>query len=142
MSEDEDKKRIMQEKYLEFQILKQHIDEVQQQRSMLVQNNKEAKRAQETLATIGETKINDDMFAQIGGGIFAKTALIDNENILMDVGADIFISKSVAEAKGYIGEKIKELENVIENVDQALNKAQNQLHAIQEELLSLNKESE
>jgi len=136
----EEKQKKLQEKYFEFQILKQHLEEIQHRKAMFNQKSEEINRARETLGDLKDIKPGKDIFAQLGGGMFVRTSLRDNKEVLMDAGANVIVSKSVEEAREFIDGKLKEFDGALRDIEGTLSKAGEQLHSIQKEILALNEE--
>ncbi|MFH1592530.1 MAG: prefoldin subunit alpha [Candidatus Woesearchaeota archaeon] len=134
---EEEKKKKLQEKYYEFQVLKQHLEEIQQQKQILSQKGGEISKAGETLDDLGDVKEGKDVFAQLGGGMFIRTSLKNNKEVLMDAGANVLVSKKIPEAKKFMDEKVKEVGEALKNIDEALEKAGGQLQVLQKEIISL-----
>ena len=132
-----EEKQKLQEKYVEFQLLQERIQEVEQQRQFIVQQNNELRKTRDSLNDLSKSQNGEQIFSQIGGGVFIKTKLDEINSVLISIGANIFASKTVTETKEFLDMHIKELENTIENINSTLEKAANHLYALQEEILRL-----
>ncbi|MBI2665556.1 prefoldin subunit alpha [Candidatus Woesearchaeota archaeon] len=99
----------LQEKYLQFKTLQEHIEQITEQAEMLNQRNVELEATKESLDEIGKTKVNTEMLAPLAEGIFMKTQLKDNTNIIVNVGADITVEKPVSDVRKMLEEQKKEL---------------------------------
>lgn len=64
-------------------------------------------------------KENEEMLAHVGRGIFIKTKII-SEELIVDVGSKNFVKKTIPEAKKLIGEQIKRLETIKEELNENL----------------------
>ena len=136
MTKEEEKQKL-QEKYVEFQLLQERIQEVEQQRQFIAQQNNELLKTRDSLNDLSKARTGEQIFSQIGGGVFIKKKLDEINSVLISIGANIFASKTITETKEFLDMHIKELENTIENINTTLEKAANHLYALQEEILRL-----
>ncbi len=134
-----EKKQKLQEKYVEFQLLQAQIRDVQQQKDVLSRKTLELKRALESLGDIDWLDEGKKVFSQIGAGIHILTRLDNKQQVLVNVGAHIFVSKTITEAREFLERHIQELDSVLKNINFALEKAARRLHILQHEIVSLSK---
>lgn len=134
--ENREKQEKVKQKYLEIQLLQQHLQEVQQQLQIFEQQSTELERINEGLESVQKEK-KKQMFSQLGAGVFLQTELKDNKNVIMNVGSDIFVSKPINEAMELIKKNITETEKIIKKIKEQLSKAQPQLSSLQHELREL-----
>lgn len=90
-----------------FQIFEQQITQVQDQLRVIEQ----AMFDMNTIfAGLGELigKKNEEIMAPIGRGIFVKAKLLE-ENLLVDVGGNNFVKKTIPETKELISGQIEKL---------------------------------
>jgi len=71
-------------------------------------------------------KTGEEIFAQIGKGLFVKAKLLD-ESILLDTGGKNFIKKSIDETKITIKKQEKKLEKIKKEVENDLQKLDTEL---------------
>jgi prefoldin alpha subunit len=62
-----------------------------------------------------------EILSQIGKNIFVRTKLISDE-LIVDIGSGNFIKKSIDDTKKLIGEQIKKLDNLKNELNSALEK--------------------
>ena len=65
-----------------------------------------------SLDEFAKTKNGEEMFSSIGPGIFAKTSLAENDNLLVNVGAGVIVKKSVSETKELIQKQFVEVQKL------------------------------
>ncbi|MBU0470075.1 MAG: prefoldin subunit alpha [Nanoarchaeota archaeon] len=99
----EDKK--IQEKYLQFQMLQQQIEQISQHLEILQQQNEDLDRAVEAVTELGKTKTGKEILAPLANGIFLKTELKDNERLIVNVGADVTVEKTIPEVTKLLEEQ-------------------------------------
>ena len=139
MTKEEEKQKL-QEKYLEFQLLQERIQEVEQQRQFIAQQNNELHKTRDSLSGLSSAHTGEQIFSQIGSGVFIRTKLDEINYVLINIGANIFASKTIEETRTFLDMHIEELENTIGNINNTLEKAANHLYALQEEILRLGKD--
>ncbi len=91
---EEDK---MQEKYRQFQMLQQQMEQISQHAELLNQQNAELDVSINAIKGIGKTKVNEEILVPIASGIFLKAELKNNQELIVNVGADVTIEKKVPE---------------------------------------------
>lgn len=100
------------EKYTEMKMLHQHIEQLGEQVQQLAQNRAEIEHSKEALQDLkGSGK--GELFAPIANGIFIKTELRDTEKLLVNVGSDVVVEKSVDEVVGLLS---KQQDEVTKNI--------------------------
>ena len=139
---EEERKKILQQKLIELQLLEQHMNEIYQQLQILTQKSQELENLSESLSYLKDLKDKKESYSQLGSGIFLKTELKETESVLMDVGASIAVKKPVGEAKEILEIQLKEISNSIKMLEQQLQKAAVQAYSHQEELQKIQSTSQ
>lgn len=117
-----DEKNI-QEKYMQFQQLQQHLEQITQHLEMLHQQQREIDVSIEALKELQDAKLNTEILAPVANGIFFKAELKDHRKLLVNVGTDVTVEKTIPEVielleeqKEKIIEKITEAESVFQEL--------------------------
>lgn len=110
MEDHSKKEEVIKQKYLEMQMLDQQLQQVLKQLQVLEQQMLELETTKEAIEEIGKTEVGEEMFVPINAGIFAKGSLKSNKELLVNVGSNVAVSKTIPEAKGLIEEQIKEID--------------------------------
>ena len=134
------KDKELQEKYLEFQILNQQVKQTQQQLTVLEQQIIEFKTLDDNLDEIKKTKAGKEILIPLGAGLFTKGDLKDSKEILMNVGAEVIVKKTIPEAKQIIKRQIDQMENLVNQMIDNLQKTAVQTQILQEDIENLSKE--
>ncbi|HLD15679.1 MAG TPA: prefoldin subunit alpha [Candidatus Nanoarchaeia archaeon] len=108
----------LQRKYIEFQLFDQQLKQFQQQLQILRQQLNELSNLDEHLNEIDKVKEGSKIMAPLGAGVFVKAEIKDNKNVLMNVGAKTLTAKPINEAKEIVGVQVKELSNVIKEMEE------------------------
>ena len=126
-----------QRKYIEIQILEQQIKQIQKNLEILNQQIFELNMISNSLTEIKKTKIGQELLIPLGSGIFIKTELKDNNEILTNVGSDVVISKTNAETKTFIKSQTEFVTEMITKIEQELHLSISKYEELKEDLQEL-----
>lgn len=132
-----EKNKELQQKYLEFKSLEQQINQNQQQISILNKQIVEFKNLSDNLLKIKQTKKDTEMFSPLGAGIFLKAELKDTQNVIMNVGSNTFILKTVDEASDLIKKQVEELGSIINQLELNLQELVMHAQKLEQEIITL-----
>jgi prefoldin alpha subunit len=110
----------MKEKYMQLQMFQKQIEQISQQAEMLNQQLNELNISQEALNQLKDTKKDTEVLATIAPGIFIKTTLQDNEKLIINVGADTTVEKTIPQVIEMLNSQKTELEKAISQSDNLL----------------------
>lgn len=94
---EKDKEEQLQQKYLQFQLLQQQIEQLSPQVEMLNQQNAELEISINAVKELGEIKKGNELLAPIAEGIFFRGELKDNEKLVVNVGSDVTVERTIPE---------------------------------------------
>ena len=126
-----------QRKYIEIQILEQQIKQIQKNLEILNQQIFELNIISNSLTEIKKTKIGQELLIPLGSGIFIKTELKDNNEILTNVGSDVVVSKTNAETKTFIKSQTEFVIEMITKIEQELHLSISKYEELKEDLQEL-----
>ncbi|MBT4935972.1 prefoldin subunit alpha [Candidatus Woesearchaeota archaeon] len=112
----------MKQLFMQFQTLQQNIEQLTEHVQKLHQQNAEIEESVTALKEFSETPKDTDVFAPIANGIFIKGKVVDNQKLLVNVGADTIVEKSVDDVTGMLA---KHQHSMAENILQAESLLQN-----------------
>lgn len=108
---------------MQFQQLQQQIEKVNEHVQHLNSQLSEIDNSTAILKSLEETKTQSEILAPIANGIFIKAKLEDNQNLLVNVGADTVVQKSTTqvitlldEQKDNIAEKMAHYEAMLQDL--------------------------
>lgn len=113
----------IQQKYIELQILNQQIKKVQEQFMLFQQQLAELINLETSLLDMKDTKKDSEIFSSLGSGIFINSKLSDHENVLVNVGAGVLVTKTVDDAIKLVKTQIENVTQAQESVKEELTKA-------------------
>jgi len=94
-SKEEPNKEELQQKYMQFQMLQQQIEQSSQQVEILNQQLEEINISIEAVEELENVEKDNEVLASIAPGIFVKTALKENQKLLVNVGANTTAEKQL-----------------------------------------------
>ena len=106
---------------LESRYLEETVEEIQSRINMTHAALTELKVSSLTLDGLEKEKKGAELFVPIGGGSYVKAKLETSKTVVVGVGADVAIEKTVKEAKEELETRIAELEKTREGLGQQLN---------------------
>src|SRR3989344_6152871 len=117
-----DEKKI-EDQYMQLQMLQQQAEQITEYVEKLQMQQKELDTSIEALTELQKTTVNTEMLAPVANGIFLKAELKDNQNLVVNVGADVSTEKTIPEViqlleeqKEKIAENFSEAETVLQQL--------------------------
>ncbi|HDI03185.1 MAG TPA: prefoldin subunit alpha [Candidatus Pacearchaeota archaeon] len=127
-------KKEMEKKLVELSVLDSRMKELEQALTLVEKNIAELQQSKQTLEEIKKLKKGNEMLSLVGFGIFAKTGLLDNEKVLINVGSNVVCKKSIDEARKLIEKKLEQALSIysqlfseIERINEAIQKIESEL---------------
>jgi len=102
----------LQKKYYEYQMMEEQMKVINEQLQELSNKLTELEYIKISLDEIGKVKKGSEILAPITSGVFIKANLEDNRKLLVNVGNNTVVTKSVAETKGLMDGQIQEVEQI------------------------------
>ncbi len=130
----------MQEMYTEYQLLSQQLKQLQENLQTLESHTLELVKLKENLGNVNNVKVGEETLIGFGSGIFLKGALTDNKTTIMNVGANIFLEKTIEEAAVTVDKQIQEINEIAVNISQEGEKAGFRMREIEIEFEKLKPE--
>ncbi len=123
-SENKDKKKItqeelqsaLQEKYMEYQVLEQQMKQVEEQNQTLQKQIEDLNGIKEAIESMEKTKIGSELFVPISAGIFIKAEIKQNNELLVNVGDNVVVPKSIKDAITLVEKQEKEIQKYKETM--------------------------
>ena len=108
----EDKEKKAQEIYMEFQMLEQHIRQLQSQLEMVTHQLMELNVTGSSLEEFNRVDAGKEVFVPLSSGIFAKASIKDTSEVLVNVGANVVVRKDISSAKKLIQNQMEEIKKI------------------------------
>lgn len=108
----------LQEKILSYRLLEARVDGVVKQRDFIISKIMEL---QSTLNSIDEINKSDgEVLFSVGGEAYKTGKVVDNDRIVVEIGASIALEKSTKEGKAILEKRKAELESSVNQLQQEL----------------------
>jgi len=134
MKEDEKK---LQEKYMEMKMIEEQMREVHKQAQTVEQQLMELIATTQSIEDLKKTKKGDEILVPISSGIFTKAELKNNEEFLVNVGADTVVKKDIDSTKKLMEKQVEEMRELHAKINLQMQKLAIHASAIEEELKRL-----
>ena len=123
----------IQKKVIEFNVLDTRLQELEQGLALLKKQIAELESCKLSLDEVKKIKKDTSILSPLSSGVFVKSKLEDNKEVIIDLGSRVMCTKSNEEAKKIIQEKLDQVVNVHNNVS-------NEINALVQNIIKLEKE--
>ncbi len=120
----------------EIEVLRQYLAEYGQQielleaqLGMIEQRRLESLAAADTLSALLENP-GEPVLLQVGGGASLRVQVTDPDRILLNIGSDVILGRTNAEAVEYLRDRVKEMEVLEQRIAGSLDQLQKQANEI------------
>lgn len=131
MAANKDKTR---EKYLEFQMLLQQLQQLQENIGTLEKHILDLNNLNENVDSVSKLAGGEEILVPLGSGIFLRSVLKDSRNFVMNVGANVCIDKTSDEAKAVILKQSADVNGVLAQMQEEAVRTVTRIQELQEEL--------
>jgi len=106
---------------LESEILKSHINELEKQLSDINSKKAELEYLKNSLSKLKGQK-GKEILLPFGAGVLVQGKIIDDSKVLVNVGSNVLVEKSIEEAKKIVDSQIKELDSLSNLIEKEIEK--------------------
>ena len=122
---------------MQFQMLQQQIEQTSQQVELLNQQLEEVNISVDAVEGLEKTELENDVLASIAPGIFVKTALKENQKLIVNVGANTTAEKTIQEVVTMLKEQKEAVEKQVTQADGMLQMMSQQAMTLYQEFEKL-----
>ena len=115
------------------QLFQQRLDMLQQQANLVQASVDDVDNALKALGALESQEAGHEMLIPIGGGSFVHAALAKPGTVVVGLGAGVSVERSSDDAKAIFQSRRTELEKVLVETTEAMNKIANELMRLQQE---------
>ena len=133
----EQKEKKAQELYMEFQVLDQHIKQLQKQLELITHQIIDLNVTSNSLDEFNKITAGKDIFVPLSSGIYVKANIKDTSELLVNVGANVVVKKDVTSTKKLIQNQIEEMKKIQKQMVEELEKLTNHAAQLETQLQSL-----
>jgi prefoldin alpha subunit len=106
---------------MESRYLEETVNELQSRISIVNSAINELQVSNITLEGLEKEKKGSQLFVPIGGGSYVKAKLVTSKKVIVGIGADVAVEKTVKETKVDLAARIAEMEKTREALGQQMN---------------------
>ncbi len=128
------KKEDIQRNVVEFQIVDQQVKLLQQQLAILEQQAAELILLMDNLESLRSVKPKAKAYAQVGPGIAVEATLTEPNHVLMSVGANTLVKKTLPDAQVIIRSQVEEIKNVAKSMESEMKKLAAHTQSLRKEI--------
>ncbi len=124
----------LEELYIRYEEVKNSLNSLLAERNVLDNELTELNLTLNVLDEFKNLKKGSEILSPIGSGIFVKSSVVDNEELIVNVGAKVLKNMELKEAKDFIDRRIKSVEKVMKEMDQKIAELAQSLQIIEQKL--------
>jgi len=132
-----EREKVLQKLYMQYQMLQQHLENMQQQSKVIGTQLIDLMGTIQSLEDLKNVREGTEILIPISSGVYAKARINDTSNLVVNVGADVTVSKSIDETKAVVERQAEELEKIQNQVLTELQRLSVKAAAIEKEMSSL-----
>jgi prefoldin alpha subunit len=121
----------MENNYMEIHMLNQQMQQLQQHLQQVEAQFNELQHTKQALEDLKDCKPGSEMLGQVATGMFVKSELKDNTKVILNIGADTGVEKSMHEANDLVERQLRQIVDVREHFITQLNQLQTRLMELQ-----------
>lgn len=141
MEKNKGDQKELKDKYLEFQLLNEQLKKLQEQLQLIMQQGIELNNTLGNLNDFKGIKKDTEILVPLTNGIFAKAKILDNENLIVNVGASVALKKTADEVKKLLSDQLDQMNGVQEEMLHNFQKMSERTQSLESELQDLMKTS-
>ncbi|MBW2963787.1 prefoldin subunit alpha [Candidatus Woesearchaeota archaeon] len=126
----------LQEKYMEFQMLQQQIEQLSKYMEELDGKLQEFTITKNNVGNMDKLSPNAESLVSLAPGIFAHAELKENKRFVINVGANVLVEKTIPQITKMLDKQIKEISQAQVQLDQNLLEINQRMNELVQELQS------
>jgi prefoldin alpha subunit len=130
------KKEDIQKKVIEFQILEANLKMLQERANVINQKAEELEKTRVAIEELKDTKPSKALIP-LGSGNFVNGSIENSENIIVGIGSGVAIKKKREESIKILDDRIKDLENDLNDISKQSTAIIIQLEKVQQDIEKL-----
>ncbi len=133
----EDAEKKLQAKYMEFQSIEQQMRQLDNNLQTLDGQLMEIKSMQQSIKEMESIKKNSEIMVPVAAGMFVKGTITDSNIILVNVGNNVLVDKTIPQAVELLEKQIGEMSGIRAQIIAQLNKMSAKMQTLDNELQKL-----
>lgn len=123
----------MQQRVILYQLLHKHLEELKQQAAMLEARLMEFEVTKQALGDFKGIK-DSELLVPLGSGCYAHGKATNSNELLVNIGANLMVSKPIGETSSLLEERIGEIQGIAKELQEQMASVINQITAIASDL--------
>ncbi len=124
----------MKERFMKFQMIQKHLEKLSEQAQQFNQHNAELDISTKAVQEIGKTKVNNEILAPIADGIFIKAKLLNNTKLVVNVGSNTTVERTVEEVTELLQKQKEEVSMKVIQVEAIMQELNSEAMKIYQEV--------
>lgn len=124
----------LQQKYAQFQMLQQQLEEVNKAQEALQEQKAELDISVQAVREILKTPKGNEFLAPLANGIFLKGQVTDNQKLVVNVGSNVTVERTLAEVIKLLQKQQEETMQQVIEIQAILAELNSQMMSIYKEL--------
>lgn len=113
---EKSREKELEKSIFELNIMNAKLQEMEQQLQIIEKQINEFQMTSLALEDLETTEVNNELLSPIGQNIFVKSKLLDNKEVIIDLGSKVFAKKSIEEALEIVNKKFKDFVSIREKI--------------------------
>ncbi|MBI2668300.1 prefoldin subunit alpha [Candidatus Woesearchaeota archaeon] len=124
----------VQEKYQRFQMLQQQIEQLGGHLEILNEQMQELEISKNAVTELEKTPKKNEILAPIANGIFLKAELLENKRLIVNVGSNVTVERTIPEVVQLLGQQETQVQEQIIEANAVLEQLSTQAMKIYQEV--------
>lgn len=126
----------------EISILEQTVESIRQRLTITEATYNEYRQTYDTLNSLKNEKPNVEALVAIGSGSYIKCIIVDVENVLLNIGSNVYVEKKVDDAMKIVEERANNILKLRDSLQQQLVNVATRLEEARRRLAELSRSME
>jgi len=104
-----ERKKELEENYVKLNLMKNQLNNMLVEKNILETKINEISTTIETIEEIKKLKKNDEVWSSVGSGVYMSATINDPDKIMVNIGANTLMKKTIGKAEEFLEKKDDEL---------------------------------
>ena len=106
----------IQQEYFKLQLMSMQMQELEKQMTALEDQAGQLQKLKDSVGEVKSFKEGSNILAPISPGLYVESELKNPDQLLMNIGSEVFVPKEIKEAQDVIDSRLKRVEEDIHNL--------------------------
>lgn len=123
-----------QAKYAQYQMVGERVKTLQKQISMLEEQSQELGATRHFVMELKDQKVPANSLVPIANGIFVRATLLQNDRVLINVGSNVVVEKTIEEAVKMMEKQASEIKELHTDLLNTLGEVAKEAETLEEQM--------